>query len=118
MVRACASGTTRWPSRHAPNVAAVWPVLGSHSPNLAYGGNPADSLLARFGGSQSVGGVKIATVAALHSNGVDPDHVGGDLGKAMNTFTTGPSEAAFVVHVPLSGRTMSFDAAGRCVAGC
>lgn len=93
-------------------------MLGSHSPNLANGGNPADSLLARFGGSQSVGGVKIATVAALHSNGVDPDHVGGDLGKAMNTFTTGPSEAAFVVHVPLSGRTMSFDAAGRCVAGC
>jgi L-ascorbate metabolism protein UlaG (beta-lactamase superfamily) len=27
--------------------------------------------------------VRIATVTALHSNGVDPDFIGGDLGKAM-----------------------------------
>jgi len=47
------------------------------------GGEPANSMLARFGGSVTVGGVKIATVAALHSNGVDPDFIGGELGKAM-----------------------------------
>ncbi len=31
----------------------------------------------------TVGGVRIATVTALHSNGLDPDYIGGDLGKAM-----------------------------------
>ena len=195
-------------------------VTGSEMPPFfaarlkAGGGDPANSMLARFGGSVTVGGVKIATVAALHSNGVDPDFIGGELGKAMKAagiagdvgpatgyvlrfsnglvawlsgdtgiladqqrvirdyyhaslvvmnmgdgFTTGPAEAAYVVnelvkpasvipshanevgtvdgkvrpgskteafakaaampvHVPLSGRTMAFDAAGKCVAGC
>jgi L-ascorbate metabolism protein UlaG (beta-lactamase superfamily) len=49
----------------------------------ANGGNAADSMLARFGGSVTVGGVRIATVTAMHSNGLDPDYLGGDLGKAM-----------------------------------
>lgn len=49
----------------------------------ANGGNPADSILARFGGSRTIGGVRIATVSALHSNGLDPDYIGGDLAKAM-----------------------------------
>ena len=49
----------------------------------ANGGNPADSILARFGGSVTVGGVTIATVTALHSNGLDPDYIGGELGKGM-----------------------------------
>ena len=195
-------------------------VTGSEMPPFfaarlkAGGGDPANSMLARFGGSVTVGGVKIATVAALHSNGVDPDFIGGDLGKAMKAagiagdvgpatgyvlhfsnglvaylsgdtgiladqqlvirdyyhaslvvmnmgdgFTTGPAEAAYVVnelvkpasvipshanevgtvdgkvrpgskteafvkaaampvHVPLSGRTMEYDGAGKCVAGC
>jgi len=195
-------------------------VTGSEMPPFfagrlkAAGGDPANSMLARFGGSVTVGGVRIATVAALHSNGVDPDFIGGDLGKAMkaagiegdvgpatgyvlrfsnglvaylsgdtgiladqklvihdyyhaslvvmnmgDNFTTGPAEAAYVVnelvkpasvipshsnevstvdgkvrpgskaeafvkaasmavHLPLSGRTMEFDAAGKCVAGC
>jgi L-ascorbate metabolism protein UlaG (beta-lactamase superfamily) len=180
----------------------------------AGGGDPADSMLARFGGSVTVGGVRIATVAALHSNGVDPGYIGGELGKAMKEagiagdvglatgyvvkfshglavylsgdtgitadqelvvrnhynaklavmnigdgFTTGPVEAAFVmnelvkpasvipshanevgtvggkvrpgskteafnkatkapVHIPLSGKTMEFDASGKCTAGC
>jgi hypothetical protein len=48
----------------------------------ANGGNPADSILACFGGSVTVGGVRIATVTAMLSNGLDPDHIGGDLGKA------------------------------------
>lgn len=171
-------------------------------------------MLARFGGSVKVGGVTIATVTALHSNGLDPDYIGGELGKNMKDagiagyvgeatgyvltfsnglvvylsgdtgitseqekvvrghynaklavmnigdgFTTGPKEAAYVindlvkpnaviashvnevatkggkvlpgtkteafikavtvpVHLPLSGKTMSFDNAGKCVAGC
>jgi len=178
------------------------------------GGNPANSILARFGGSVTVGGVRIATVTAQHSNGVDPALIGGELGKQMKQaglfgdvglatgyvlrfsnglvvylsgdtgivadqklvvhdfyharlavmnigdgFTTGPTEAAYVinelvqpaeviashanevgtidgkvragskteafikavhlpVHVPLSGKTMSFDAEGKCTAGC
>jgi L-ascorbate metabolism protein UlaG (beta-lactamase superfamily) len=211
----------------APNTSAVNIALakkakivtGSEMPAFfaaklrANGGNPADSMLARFGGSVTVGGVRIATVTALHSNGVDPDYIGGpfaqfmkdagiagDVGPAtgyvlrfsnglvtylsgdtgitadqeivrthygaqlavMNIgdgFTTGPVEAAYVmnemvrpkaviashanevgtvggvvrpgskteafmkaakmpVHVPLSGKTMAFDAGGRCVSGC
>ena len=31
----------------------------------------------------TVGGVRIATVTAMHSNGLDPDYIGGELGKAM-----------------------------------
>ena len=195
-------------------------VTGSEMPAFfaaklrANGGNPADSILTRFGGSVTVMGVRISTVPALHSNGVDPDHIGGELGKAMKEagiagdvglatgyvltfsnglvtylsgdtgitaeqervvrdyykaklavmnigdgFTTGPAEAAFVmnelvkpatviashanevgtvggkvrpgskteafikaakmpVHVPLSGKTMEFDAAAKCTAGC
>lgn len=195
-------------------------VTGSEMPPFfaaklkANGGNPADSILSRFGGSVTVGGVRIATVLALHSNGVDPDFIGGELGKAMKDagiagdvgtatgyvlrfsnglvvylsgdtgivadqervvrdyykaklavmnmgdgFTTGPAEAAYVindlvkpasvipshanevgtvngkvrpgskteafvkaskvpVHIPLSGVTMEFDAAGKCTAGC
>jgi L-ascorbate metabolism protein UlaG (beta-lactamase superfamily) len=195
-------------------------VTGSEMPPFfagklkANGGDPKDSILARFGGSVKVGGVTIATVNALHSNGLDPDYIGGDLGKNMkdagiagyvgeatgyvltfsnglvaylsgdtgvtaeqdtvvrghykaklavinigDTFTTGPTEAAYVinalvqpasvipshanevatkggkvvpgtktdtfmkavkvpVHLPLSGKTMEFDSAGKCVTGC
>ena len=195
-------------------------VTGSEMPPFfaaklkANGGDPANSVLARFGGSVAVGGVRIATVTALHSNGVDPDFIGSDLGKAMKEagiagdaglatgyvlrfsnglvaylsgdtgiladqevvvrnhyhaklavmnigdgFTTGPVEAAYVinelvkpasviashanevgtiggkvrpgskteafvkavkvpVYVPLSGKTMEFDAEGKCTAGC
>jgi L-ascorbate metabolism protein UlaG (beta-lactamase superfamily) len=211
------------PNTSAVNIALAKKskiVTGSEMPPFfaaklkAGGGDPANSVLARFGGSVTVGGVRIATVAALHSNGVDPDYIGGDLGKAMKDvgiagdvglatgyvlkfsnglvaylsgdtgitadqdlvvrqhygaklavmnigdgFTTGPVEAAYVindlvkpaaviashanevgtvggkvragskteafvkavkvpVHVPLSGKTMEFDAAGKCTAGC
>jgi L-ascorbate metabolism protein UlaG (beta-lactamase superfamily) len=178
------------------------------------GGQPSDAVLARFGGSVTVGGVRIATVQAAHSNGLDPDYIGGDMGKAMkdagiaayvgeatgyvlrfsnglvaylsgdtgitgeqekvvrghygaklavmnigDNFTTGPAEAAYVIndlvkpnavipshanevgtrggkvvpgskteafikavrvpaHVPLSGKTMEFDEAGKCIGGC
>ncbi len=211
------------PNSSAVNIALAKKskiVTGSEMPPFfaaklrANGGDPANAMLARFGGSVTVMGVRIATVTAMHSNGVDPDYIGGDLGKAMKDagiagdvglatgyvlrfstglvvylsgdtgvtadqervvrdlyqaklavmnigdgFTTGPAEAAFVmnelvkpasviashanevgteggkvragskteafikaarmpVHVPLSGKTMEFDAAGKCTAGC
>ena len=180
----------------------------------AAGGNPGDVQLVRFGATGRVGGVKVATVPAVHTNAVAPGfldkgladmmlasgllasvgpatgyvvtfsnglvaYLSGDTGitaeqdvvvrrhyKANlavinigDVFTTGPTEAAYVindlvqpnaviashanevatkggkvlpntrtdafikatrvrVHVPLSGGTMSFDGAGRCVAGC
>ncbi len=211
------------PNSSAVNIALAKKskiVTGSEMPPFfaaklkANGGDPANSILTRFGGSVTLGGVRIATVTALHSNGLDPDYIGGDLGKAMKEagiagdvglatgyvlrfsnglvaylsgdtgiiadqelvvrnhynaklavmnigdgFTTGPVEAAYVinelvkpasviashanevgtvsgkvrpgskteafmkavkapVHIPLSGKTMEFDAAGKCTAGC
>lgn len=64
-------------------------VTGSEMPPFfaaklkALGAEPSNSMLARFGGSVTVGGVRIATVAALHSNGVDPDFIAGELGRQM-----------------------------------
>jgi L-ascorbate metabolism protein UlaG (beta-lactamase superfamily) len=211
------------PNSNAVNIALAKKakiVTGSEMPAFfaaklgANGGDPKNSVLARFGGSVTIGGVRIATVAAVHSNGLDPEYIGGELGKTMKAagiagyvgeatgyvlkfsnglvaylsgdtgitgeqdrvvrghykatlavmnigdgFTTGPAEAAYVindlvkpasviashaneiatsggkvrpgtktetfmkavsvpVHVPLSGRTMEFDGAGKCVAGC
>ncbi|WP_341907538.1 MBL fold metallo-hydrolase [Polaromonas sp. YR568] len=211
------------PATSAVNIAIAKKskiVTGSEMPPFfaaklrAGGGDPANSVLARFGGSVTVGGVKIATVTAQHSNGVDPDYIGGELGRAMKEagiagdvglatgyvlrfsnglvaylsgdtgitadqdlvvrghygaklavmnmgdgFSTGPVEAAYVINelvkpasviashanevgtvggkvrtgskteafmkavkvpvlVPLSGKTMSFDGAGKCTAGC
>jgi len=211
------------PNSNAVNIALAKKskiVTGSEMPPFfaaklkANGGDPANSILVRFGGSVNIGGVRIATVTAMHSNGLDPDYIGGDLGKAMkeagiagdvgpptgyvlrfsnglvaylsgdtgitadqelvvrnhyaaklvvmnmgDALTTGPTEAAYVinelvkpvsviashanevgtvggkvragskteafikaakvpVYVPLSGRTMEFDAGGMCTAGC
>ncbi len=179
------------------------------------GGEPKQVELARYGASRTVGGVTVATVPAVHSNGLNPAFVdnkehaemlkeegltaylgppsgyvltfsnglvaylSGDTGitaeqdlvvrqyygaklAVMNigdVFTTGPLEAAHVInemvkpasvipshanevatnggkvvagsrtdtflkavklpaHLPLSGRTMEFDAKGKCVGGC
>ncbi len=178
------------------------------------GGDPDNSLLVRFGGQRTVNGVTIATVPAVHSNGLSASFLEGPLAEYLkaagvsasvgpptgyiltfsnglvvylsgdtgitaeqklvvqqhygaslavinigDTFTTGPTEAAYVVdeliqpaaviashaneaatkdgkvlddtrtirfrdavsvpvHVPLSGRTMAFDAAAKCVSGC
>src|SRR6187549_2769437 len=80
------------PNSNAANIAVAKKskiVTGSEMPPFfaarlkANGGDPADSMLARFGGSVTVAGVRIATVTAMHSNGLDPDYIGGDLGKAM-----------------------------------
>jgi len=178
------------------------------------GGDPKLVQLVRYGASRKVGGVKITTVPAVHSNGIHPAFLAGEHAKALkdngltayagppngyvltfsnglvaylsgdtgitaeqelvvrghykaklvvmnigDIFTTGPTEAAFVindlvkptsviashanqpstengkvrpgtrleafiqatkvpVHVPLSGRTMSFNESGKCVSGC
>ena len=195
-------------------------VTGSEMPSFfaaklkKLGGNSKDSQLVRFGASKKVGGVILTTVPAVHSNGVNPAFIEGDMGKHLkaagltayagpptgyvltfsnglvvylsgdtgitaeqdlvvrghykaklvvmnigDVYTTGPTQAAFVVnemirptsviashanqvstkggkivagtraetfkkaskvpvHMSLSGRTMAFDAAGKCVSGC
>lgn len=195
-------------------------VTGSEMPKFfgrklkGLGGDPKNSQLVRFGASKMIGGIKLTTVPAAHSNGIAGAMIGGELGTLMDssgltayagpptgyvvtfsnglvtylsgdtgitaeqdtvvgghygaklvvinigdTFTTGPTEAAFVVndlikpasviashaneiatkdgkviagtrteaftnaanmpvHLPLSGRTMSFDSTGNCVDGC
>ncbi|MDA0306825.1 MAG: MBL fold metallo-hydrolase [Proteobacteria bacterium] len=49
----------------------------------ALGGDPKKSQLVRFGSGRSFGGVKITTVPAVHSNGVSPAMIGGELGKLL-----------------------------------
>jgi L-ascorbate metabolism protein UlaG (beta-lactamase superfamily) len=80
------------PNSSAVNIALAKKakiVTGSEMPPFfanklkANGGDPSDSILARFGGSVTIGGVRIATVPAWHSNGLDPDYIGGELGKGM-----------------------------------
>jgi len=80
------------PNGNAVNIAVAKNakiVTGSDMPSFyaaklkAAGGNPANSTLARFGSSLTFSNVGITTVTAVHSNGVPPDFIGGDLGKAM-----------------------------------
>ncbi len=49
----------------------------------ALGGDEKKSQLARFGSARAFGGVKITTVPAVHSNGVNPAFIGGELGKLL-----------------------------------
>ena len=51
----------------------------------AAGGNPKDSILVRFGAMQTIGGVEITTVPAVHSNGLSAELVGGHLGESLQT---------------------------------
>jgi L-ascorbate metabolism protein UlaG (beta-lactamase superfamily) len=51
----------------------------------AAGGDPKNAQLVRFGATAEVGGVGIATVPAVHSNGLSPDFIGGTLGEDMKT---------------------------------
>lgn len=220
--------TAKFPIKSLPNTNLINIALaknakivtGSEMPKFfgtklkALGGDPKQSQLVRFGASRMIGGVKITTVPAVHSNGVSGDMIGGELGDMLNaagltayagpptgyvlifsnglvvylsgdtgvtaeqetvvrqlysaklvvmnigdTFTTGPEEAAWVINnlikpksvipshanqpstkggvvipgtrvdtfsklvkasvlVPISGRTMSFNKKGKCVAGC
>jgi L-ascorbate metabolism protein UlaG (beta-lactamase superfamily) len=45
----------------------------------AAGGDSAQVELVRFGGARQVGGVTVASVPAVHSNGIDPEFLEGDL---------------------------------------
>lgn len=64
-------------------------VTGSEMPKFfagklkALGGDPANSQLVRFGASRMVGGVKVTTVPAAHSNGIAGGMIGGSLGEMM-----------------------------------
>ncbi len=185
------------------------------SKRIKEAGGSADQVrLVRFGGESKIGGVRIASVPAAHSNGLDPQFLKDDLAKTLSssaltayvgpaggyvltfsnglavylsgdtgiiadqdlvvrrfynaklavlniggTYSTGPREAAYVInslvkpnaviashaneavtkdgklqagsktmefknavkvptYLPLSGKSMEFDAQGKCVAGC
>jgi L-ascorbate metabolism protein UlaG (beta-lactamase superfamily) len=49
----------------------------------ATGGDPKQVVLVRFGANASVGGVRITTVPAVHSNGIAPAFLEGEIGKHM-----------------------------------
>lgn len=49
----------------------------------ATGGDPKQVVLVRFGANASVGGVRVTTVPAVHSNGIAPDFLEGDMGKHL-----------------------------------
>ena len=47
------------------------------------GGNPAQVQLVRFGAMARIGGVKVATVPAVHTNGLPPEFLDKNLGDAL-----------------------------------
>ena len=49
----------------------------------AMGGDPKQVVLVRFGANAKVGGVRITTVPAVHSNGISPGFIEGDMGKHL-----------------------------------
>lgn len=72
-------------------------VTGSEMPAFfaaklkAAGGDPANSMLVRFGGDRDVGGVAITTVPAVHSNGVSPSFLSGPLAEYLKAAGVGAS---------------------------
>jgi L-ascorbate metabolism protein UlaG (beta-lactamase superfamily) len=67
----------------------------------AAGGDPSQMVVLRFGASTKIGGVEIASVPALHTNGLDPAFVEGELGQSLKsnglTAYVGPA-GGFVVR--------------------
>jgi L-ascorbate metabolism protein UlaG (beta-lactamase superfamily) len=49
----------------------------------AAGGDKAQVELVRFGGMRQVGGVEVASVPAVHSNGLEPEFLEGDLAEQL-----------------------------------
>jgi L-ascorbate metabolism protein UlaG (beta-lactamase superfamily) len=49
----------------------------------AAGGDPSQLVVLRFGASTRIGGVEIASVSALHTNGLDPGFLDGELSQSM-----------------------------------
>lgn len=66
-------------------------ITGSEMPKFfasklkALGGDPRDAALVRFGGSLKINGVTITTVPAVHSNGIDPGMIDGQLGDLLQS---------------------------------
>jgi len=64
------------------------------------GGDASQLVVLRFGASTKVGGIEISSVSALHTNGLDPGFLEGDLATSMKsnglTADVGPA-GAFVV---------------------
>ncbi len=64
-------------------------VTGSEMPEFfakklaSLGRDPKNSMLVRFGANKEISGVNITTVPAVHSNGVHPSMIGGDLGDSL-----------------------------------
>jgi len=65
-------------------------ITGSEMPKFfasklkALGGDPKNAALVRFGGSLKINGVTITTVPAVHSNGIAPGMIGGQLGDLLH----------------------------------
>ena len=65
-------------------------ITGSEMPKFfakklkALGGDPKNSQLVRFGASKMIGGIKVTTVPAVHSNGISGSMIGGELGDLLN----------------------------------
>lgn len=83
-------------------------ITGSEMPKFfasklkTLGANPGDAQLVRFGASVKLGGVSITTVPAVHSNGIAPDMIGGELGKMM-------AEAGLTAYAgPPTGYVLTF----------
>lgn len=86
------TGVNVLPNTNSVNIALAKKakiITGSEMPTFfasklkQLGGNAKDSLLVRFGGSLKLGGVKITTVPAVHSNGIASEMIGGQLGEMM-----------------------------------
>jgi L-ascorbate metabolism protein UlaG (beta-lactamase superfamily) len=65
-------------------------ITGSEMPKFfarklkVLGADPKAAELVRFGGSRKVNGVTITTVPAVHSNGIAPGMIGGQLGELLD----------------------------------
>jgi len=82
------------PNTNAVNIALKKKakiITGSEMPKFfatklkTLGGDPADSVLVRFGASKKIGGVTVTTVPAVHSNGIAGEMIGGELGHMLDT---------------------------------
>jgi L-ascorbate metabolism protein UlaG (beta-lactamase superfamily) len=80
------------PNTNAVNIALAKEatiLTGSEMPRFfagklkALGGNPKNSNVVRFGASHMIGGIKITTVPATHSNGISGKMIGGELGELL-----------------------------------
>lgn len=65
-------------------------ITGSEMPRFfasklkSLGGDPSMSQLVRFGASLKLNGVSITSVPAVHSNGISPEMIGGQLGDLLH----------------------------------